>query len=502
MSTTPTPFTSAQQAYLSVLLGETPSLNSYGGKAGGTFDNRVALQTLINDTSARGGGIVRIPRGVWGLGDYITVPSNIIILGFGVASQLQRISGATLTAGKGLLTLSGSNIGCDNFLIDGNTLTSASVNYSSLQPLGSGTPDDNTFIQNSSVVVSPGSSNIEFNRFGVQHTGGYAIFIDVRTASSSDIRIRRGYFKNNRPYTFTDGSVTGGSWFGGVYVSASCTISFPYFVSDLSISDSKWSRNSGNCVWSHSNGFYVNHQGLRIVNSIFEDCGLDAVEYGNIQGGGVVGCTFRRIGYLSTSDSSSSVPAYVPGKGSVAIDTTGFASDIAHANNTMSSINGYGYNLDGMRDSTITGGTISVPLSTDPNYTSDMVSLYGVLISSVLTQVTKGIETGNTSQNGGARRIYMSGISIRNCNEISISLANAKYCHVSGCPIVSTSVLTPPIVITGQSGGTGDELVAYGNMIVRNPINYNVAAPSIVESPNPAVGLVHSNIWKDNDLLA
>jgi hypothetical protein len=468
----PTDFAGAvpiTQELLPILLGETPSLNSYSGKGDGTTDNRLALQALINGVSAAGGGIVRIPLGNYALSDYITVPANVWLVGAGVGSRLTRLVPGNVTAGYGLITVTGDNVFLNNFLIEGSTPNWTVVSYSTLAVTGA--PELLALTQNTSVWLQPGIHNFRMNQVTIQHTGGYALFIDVRTASSSGVQLHDDLFINNRPHVFTDGTNTGGSWTGGIYVSGDCRSSAPYSLDGLRIKHCRWSRNTGNCIWQHSSGFAVQHLNVRVVDCEFTDCGLDAVEFGNVLGGGVSNCDFHRIGYLTSSDTATPAPAYIAGKGAVAIDSTGYVSGVVHAMNSIINVNGYGYNLDGVRSSVISGGSIIVSGSNDPYYSIDSVAQFGV--GGTGPQVTKGIETGNSNQNGAAQNIVITGLMISGCGEIAISLPYAKYCSVQNNLIIHpTSAAGAPIELLGVAGGSGNEYLCTNNIITNNTINY------------------------------
>lgn len=487
-------FTGALGASASVLFGETPSLNSYSGIGDGVTDNRAKLQALINAVSANGGGVVRIPTGNYGIGDYLTVPANVWIVGAGKSSIITRLG--TLTTGKGLFTAAGDYVLLDNFMIEGSTPTSTVVNYGAIS-----SPEDTILTQNTSIWAQPGIAGLRLRRLLIQHTGGYSFFDDVRTATSSDHEISRCVFANNRPHNFTDGTNTGGAWTSGIYVSGACGSGAPFILDGFCVANCTFSRNAGNCIWQHSTGFAVHHANITVSDSHFTDCGLDGVELGNVAGGGVTNCRFRRIGYLTSSDSAAPAPAYVAGHGAVAIDTSGFATDISHANNTMISVNGYGYNLDGMRDSSITGGCIRVPASSDALYSTDSVSAFG--IGGAGPQISKGIETGNTSQNGGAQRIAITGVKISGMGDFSISLPYAKFCTVQANTIDHPSTaLGVPIELLGVAGSSpADEWMNHDNVITLNTINYAGANFCIVEQPTPSAGLIFDNKLGGNKIV-
>jgi len=461
--------TGATPAEVAILLGERPSLNSFNGVGDGATDNRNALQSLINAVSAIGGGTVNIPAGNYLLSNYVLVPGNVWIVGFGVASQLTR--GGAITSGFGLLTVQAgsSNVLFSNFLIEGSTPTPTTVNYSSVV-----SPEQANFIANTSIWIQPGVSGFMMNSVTIQHTGGYSCFIDVRTATSSNFKFNQCYFTNNRPFLFTDGTYTTGGWPGGIYVSGVCSSGAPYYLNGLRATDCHWSRNAGTCLWSHSNDFYVQHLLFRVSGCTFEDCGLDGVLFGNVAGGGVRDCDFHRIGYTTTSDTSTPTPGYIPGKYAVAIDTAGYATNICHSNNTMMSINGGGYDLDGMRNSVIQGGSMYIPYPTDPLYGTDSVSEFGYLVLGVQTQVTKGINFGNTNQNGAANGISIQGVLINNMGETAVSMSYAKYCVVQGCNITHPATAqTTPVVYNGTTGGSpADEFYCYLNTVTGNTFNY------------------------------
>jgi hypothetical protein len=480
-----------------ILFGETPSLNSYSGKGDGTTDNRTPLQNLINAVSAAGGGIVRIPLGNFALGDYITVPSNVWVIGAGAGSRLTRLG--TLSAGFGLLTITGDNVYLNNFLIDGATPTWTQVTYDSVKPGGNPDPELAMLTQNSSLWAQPGVHNFRMNQVCVQHTGGYAFFIDVRTASSAGFQLHDNLFVNNRPHVFTDGASTGGSWTGGIYVASDCQSSAPYSLDGLRIKHCRWSRNTGNCIWQHSKGFAVQHLNIRVTDCEFTDCGLDAVEFGNVLGGGVSNCDFHRIGYLTSSDTATPAPAYVAGCGACAVDSTGYVSGVVHSMNSMLNVNGYGYNLDGVRDSVISGGSIIVSASGDPYYTIDSVAQFGV--GGAGPQVTKGIETGNSNQNGAAQNILITGLMISGCGYNAISLPYAKYCSVQNNLIIHPVVTGggPPIELLGVSGGSGSERICSNNIVTNNAINYAGQNKCIVEVGDN--GLATANQVTGNNII-
>lgn len=487
-----TVFPASIAAEVAVLLGERPSLNSYGGVGDGTTDNRGALQALINAVSGNGGGIVSIPTGNYALTNYVTVPANVWIIGAGVASKFTRTG--TVTTGFGLLTVTGDNVLLDNFLIDGAVTSSATILYSSNPQ-----PEDAVLTNNSSVWIRPGVNGFTMSQVRIQHTGGYGVFIDVRTASSSNFLFDECYFTNNRPHLFSDGTIAGGSWTGGIYVASDCQSSAPFFLNGLRISNCHWSRVTGTCFWSHSLGFAVHHLMFRVSDCTFEYCGLDAVQFGNVLGGGVRTSDFHAIGYVTTTDSSTPVPTYVPGIPPVAIDTTGYTSSVMHTGNTMVSINGIGFDLDGMRDSSIIGNTIFIPAVGDPQYTTDSVALFGYIISGSLKQVSKGINSGNSNQNGAAANLVISGNQISGMGQSAIVMNYAKLSSISNNAISHPSgALGVPIVLFGVTGSSpASEWQCHDNTTTMNHINYAGSNFCIIETG----GQCFSNVTYNNTVV-
>ena len=97
----------------------------YGAKGDGATDDAPAIQAAANAVSAAGGGGIYFPSGTYALKSYITLPSNIYLLGQGRQTILKLVSGYVSGAqGQGHFFASGANdITIDSISFDGNSGT-------------------------------------------------------------------------------------------------------------------------------------------------------------------------------------------------------------------------------------------------------------------------------------------------------------------------------------------------------------------------------------------
>lgn len=455
------------------ILGETISVLSYGAVGDGVTDDAPAFTTAIARLVALNGRRLYIPGGrTYLLSTPVEFPSgslNITLAGDGPSTRLKR--GANMPSNKGVFELVGSKyVGFKDFEFDGDVTTSTQLNYTAF----SGDPMHSTLLGNTSFWFKAGCTNILFDNVTIQHTGGYSVLLDARAGNISDIYLLNCKFKNNRPHLFgtTTGDLNYGSWTGGIHYQGDGT---NYAVENLYVQGCLFSRNTGNCVWGHMYALNKLHRNINVVDSWFWDCGLDAILVGGVMGGSVANNKFRRIGYVTTTDSDTPVPKYLANKYAVGIDTAGLVRGVNYTGNTLVSVNGGCIDLDGYSEGTVSGNTCIMPESGQPEYTEDSIAIsgptasgtnwtYGAQVSNSNNDSIAGTSTtvcDNTFKNmgGGAVRMYASRSGVVRGNSI-FHPANANV-----APIILGNI------------GTGTNQRAYNNVVTENTIWYSPISP-------------------------
>jgi hypothetical protein len=463
------------------IAGERVSVFTFGAVGDGVTDDSTAVKNGIANIISLGGGSLYFPGGyTYNLASMIPFTSSvpIILEGDGEGSIILR--GAAIAVGSGWFDiLAGSNIRFRQLTFDGAVTTPTGILYSTF---GSN-PYSTMLTTNSTFWIHPGSSEITFESCIIQHTGGYACLIDATTANTTDISFADCIIRQNRPFLFgvSSGDLNYGSWAGGIFAYGLCTSSNPYSVQRFKVQNCKFLRNTGNCLWSSCTAFYVYHTGFQWTDCFFEDCGLDAFELGNVYGGEIGHMSGHRIGYITTTDVSTPSPAYLSGLYATFGDHSGYVESVTYGPMNVTSVNGDAYNLDGLRNVTLTSLTADIAVSGTPIYTEDNIALYGPGQNGVLSG--RGISTGNTQQNGGAQNINIISPRISGFGYSSILLTAAKYCKVSSAHITQpNSSAEAPIQIFSQSGGSGNELLCMENIIEHCLINFTGSFPCIEET--------------------
>jgi len=454
-------------------MGEAPSVLDFNAKANGIADDSGAIQNALNAVSSKGGGILAIPRGTYLMGNPVDVPSGVWVVGAG-ADTLFQFNGTSISTGSGLFNFSGTDAGMENVSFDGGVVTPSGVLYSAF----AGDPMSPLLTSNSTIWVHPGAVNIRFRKLQIQHTGGYAILVDSETASIDNITIDDCDFINNRPHLFgTDtASLVYGAWTGGVFIRGNCQGTSTFAVNNITVTNNRWRRCDGNCLWMHAEGFDTHHTNIKFSDNSFEDIGLDGIQPGNIQGGVVSGNSLHRVGYVCMSDSDVPTPAYLPGAEAVGIDCTGYADGVTYSDNHLYSVNGEFIDLDGFRSGGVKGNVCIIPDVGTPQYTEDQIGLYGV--SNV--NITAGINLGDTSQNGGATDILITDNTLRNCGVGAIRMSYAKRCIAKDNHIDHpTLAFENPIILYCPDTATNH--ACFDNRIEGNHINYSGANLAIAE---------------------
>lgn len=436
----------------------------------------------------RNGISIQMPGGQYSVSVPILLNQPNILL-YGEGTQATVITrGATMPAGKGVFHVTASNIKFRDFSVDGAVTTSVGLNYSDF----SNDPMNALLTTNTSFWVQGNSSatitDITFENVSIQHTGGYAILFDATVGNIARLKVSNCLLKNNRPHRFgfNNADLNYGSWTGGVHYQGDGT---SYGVTDLLVSHCSFERVTGNCIWGHLYAFTTIHHNIRVKTCTFLDSGLDCVLMGGVSGGVVEGCTARRTGYLTSDDTSQSVPKLLPNANAVAFDTSGFCMGVNYINNTSISANGGHLDLDGFTQGTIVGNTCRTPRLVDPEYAEDQIGASGWGGSSFAggPNYAYGINTGNSSNNQGGEGVTVVGNKFINLCGGSVRLYAGRNCDVFDNDIFApANSLVAPIVL-GNTGSASYHR-AIGNVVHGNRIDYSPAA-----SGNSVVAAVYED---------
>jgi hypothetical protein len=362
---------------------------------------------------------------------------------------------------------------------DGATTTPAGL----VRYVDFSSPLDTVLTRNTTLWIKGGTKRLVVENVTFQHSGGFSVIVDARTADIEDVAFVNCSFLNNRPHLFgASNDLSYGSWTGGLlWVNDGRTGGV---IKNLTIRNCKFARNTGNCCWGWSSGYQLMNENINIIDCSFIDCGLDAVGMSNVAGGSVTRNSFYRIGYIAVDDSSPAVPKYGPGYSPIAIDTT-TAVRLNYTFNKMLQVNGGGICGDGLVASTIANNDIAISDSSDPLYDADQVRLFG---PDGIGNQSYGIQTSNTFFPVGGTDLAILDNKIRNMGFWAVALCNAKHSFVRGNRIDHpTTSYGEPIVllcypgydyelgtalISGNDEGAQAEHRSHDNTIAGNAIAY------------------------------
>lgn len=472
-------------------VGEHPSVMDWGAVCDGIQDDSAAWTLAVNAVSSNSYGYLFVP-GTSAL-QTVSVPSNVHIYGHPGKSGI--VSTGTHSSSHGLLDFTGTNWSLSGLSIDGGVTTPVGLTYASF----SSNPYVAALYDKTSIWIKPGAKRGKISNCQISHTGGYAILVDADSADVKNIKIIDNEFQDNRPHLFgtNTADLNYGSWTGGIWIRGDCrsSASKVFACRNITVTGNHFSRCTGEGVWMHSFGFDTHHTNVKINNNTFEDMGLDCIQIGNLYGGQVEGNDIHRAGYITVTDTSASVPAYLPGAFCAAIDSTGFAESITISGNTLTSVNGEFIDLDGLRKGQVDNNTCVIPDIGSVQYTEDSIAAYGTASANI----TKGIQTGNTSINGGAQDVAITNNRLVNCSALAISLAYGKRCLVKGNSIIHpATAVQPPIEIFGLATN-GTEWQAFDNKVTENLINYPAANFCIFEGgDNASFAGCTNTIWNNH----
>lgn len=362
----------------------------YGGKAdNGTTDNGVAFGKAYTDAQTLGGAEIFFPPGGannYGFDTSMEISSDVPVRLLGVDSKLTRR--ANMAPGHGWVNITGQNVQISGLAFDGMVTTSVVLvrttpgNSGDFSTGGTDDPMHANLTGNTTIWIHSGAKNIQIDYYNINHSGGYAILIDARTANVENTIIENGVIENCRPHLFKyPGPATGyGSWTGGVHYEGDGNL---FGAKTLYFRNNKVRRITGTGFWGHSYATNAFHEGIFCQNNYFEDTGLDGIQYGVTRGGACTGNVVHRSGQITTTDSDTPLPAWQPATGfggslpAVAIDTTGIVLAVPYANNQIINPNGGAIDADGYGAGSISDNTAYISFPGQAQYSEDNVSQFG-----------------------------------------------------------------------------------------------------------------------------
>ncbi len=170
----------------------------------GAADDAPRIQAGLDAVS--GGGLLVLPVGDYRLKTKLTIPSKVVLRGHGPRTRLIR--GAAIPSADGLLNFEGEDSGLEDLTVDGNTTTAPGITTGDgvgelFEAAGiNGNPTHPTLSDNSSVRIKSGAKRIHLSGVHIEHTRGYAVWLEAATANVEDVRIESSVFRNNRPHFF------------------------------------------------------------------------------------------------------------------------------------------------------------------------------------------------------------------------------------------------------------------------------------------------------------
>lgn len=468
--------------------GDYPSVLDFGS-SDGVHDVSTILNNAVASVDGQGRGYLYIPGGTYvldGTSPWLfpsTMTGGMTILGDPGKTIIQVKAGSTFSSSHGAIDIKCSGLKFKDIIIDGGVTTPTNMLYSAVAS-GGGNPNQSALIANSTFWIHPaGGSNYTFDGCTIQHTAGYAIAADATGGECSNLNILNSQFLNNRPFLFgVDGTVWGGAWTGGIILFGDGTANMWHSVL---MQGCLFQCNTGNAFWQWAPALSYLHTNISAIGNTFIDNALDGIEMGAVDGGSVANNTFRRIGYVSTSDGAIGNPVWVSNANGCAIDSTGVVINVNVTGNNIISCNGQAINTDGFGSATISGNTVRIPASTDPEYTIDQTASCGPQGYTGQNWMG-GVQFSNTSDTEqGDQDVSITGNTFINLGGGAVGLYASRNCIVSGNNIQHpANAQQPPITIGNIGSGTYQR--ATGNVVTGNVLSWSPgsSASMVFENPN------------------
>lgn len=460
-------------------------ITRFGARGNGLADDTNAFVQAMDFALRQGGGTILVPPGQYKISSFQTPPGTvpITILGQGDSSVL--VGSLSAPSGQGHIDVRGSHFRLDSLAIDGNRTTPIPLYYNvDFNGIGGNDPMAPSLSDNSSVRVHGGISDFQCERVLFTHAAGYSALIDAgEPGGITDVSFVGCRFENNRQSLFGVGAFPAiyGGWGGCVYVNGDGRTGFAGRVlKRFIVSRCKFLRNTGNCLWSHLFGLEDLHEDFQFTDNYFLDCGLDGILVGGVTGGVVNGNVFRRVGYVTLTDSDLAVPRWLAGVQATALDSSGLVKSVPYTNNSMLSVNGGQIDMDGHGFSVIANNVCRIPVPGEVEYDEDSIAISG---ASNAGSTSYGVNTNNSNQTPyGAADLNITGNLFENLKAGSIRLFAARRCHAIANEIVAPDDSIYPPIGMGPVG-VGVNQRCKDNKVAHNKIDYSpvAAAPAIFE---------------------
>ena len=498
------------------------SVLDFGAVGDGVADDSAAINNAITYAATQGGKYIYFPGGrIYKVDSPVDLnQENVYLYGDGEGSVILR--GATMPTGQGVIDITASHTGVFDLKIDGDVETPNNLLYSSF----GGDPQAAAITVDTSVWIHDGLKNVMFDGVTWFNSGGYSINNVSTLTDNVNISVNNCTFDDCRPnyfgtgavvrepqvvlggsgYTFVtigfsggggagaaaNGVLSGGSlvgiimtnvgsgytsaptitvggdgasatatatiyaggWTGGIMNQSTSVSPNLGTVKGMSVTNCRFTRMGGNCIWSHSYGFDSHHENFCITGNQFEYIARDCFLAGNVHGGTCTGNTAKYVGWVTLNNTDTPVAQYLDNNYAVGLDSSGYASNFSFSGNTVTEFLGGAFDLDGLRDSVLTGNGC---------WTTQ--------------RYAKGMQTGDTSANGGGVNVSIYGNFFYGCSDGAIVLNQADGCYAGGNLIIhSATAAAVPILLYSLNLHTKDTTVT------KNVIYYPANQWCIVES--------------------
>lgn len=440
------------------IFGEILSVKSFGAVGDGVTDDTVAIQTAITQAKAFGGKSIKVPTGTYLINGVLNFGSGahkLLLHGEGHSSIIKKGAG-DIVAGSALINGTGAtDVEFRDLCIDGSATSITRLTYGAGS---SGTnfnndPMNDKLTKNSLMWWKQDCQRITFRGVKFKNCQAYVGIFDSRLGNLEGITIEDCDIEDSLCHLFGDSGadMNYGSWTGGFLFQNDCS-SNSFVLTKVKIHKNRFKKINGNCIWMHSYGFTAQNKDFIITNNNFDYIGRDSVLVGNLDGATVSGNVTNHTGYVVLTPGASPTRAALPNHYAVSYDSSGYATNIVMSNNVTVNFNGGGFDLDGLRNSQVINNILA---SSEP--------------------LARGIQTGDTSVNGGGVQVSIIGNSIFGCNNGSIILNQARNCVCKNNTIQHPALaVDPPILLYSLNKLTDKTIVSNNTIIYPQPVQWGV----------------------------